>query len=576
MPKSIFERTIQTDVLVVGSGGAGCRAAIEARKSGQEVLIVSKGPIGRSGLTPMTMPGFAAVFRTRDKDDSPDVFFKDMVEGGYFLCHEKMVRIFAENASKAVLYLESLGARFDRTEQGEIEQYPLPSHSKRRGCRLDDNMGRVLLNALRIEMARLGTHVLEDFFCIDLLVKDGKIVGATGLCWDDGHFYSIHAKAVILATGGHEALYNFRTTGPRATGDGIGMALRAGAEIADLEFMQFNPYAIIYPKGAVGVLVPMNGYIMTRGGKYRNHKGEPFVDKWDPVRKEATTRDVKAKAMFTEMVEGRGSKHGGVYLDLAKLQDLDGMAPKEVLKKLGGMHHEYLLQFGVDILTSEIEVAPAAHFGVGGIRINERTETSLPGLYAVGEASGGLHGANRLDGASMPEIFSYGAIAGMEAGTFAASARRETPHERATEEDKERIFSILDNPHGAIRVHEAKKQLEEVMFHCFGIIRDGKGMEMGLTKIEEMTQKTLPALSVRDRQLIGNYDLLEALEYRNMLDVANVMGRSALNRQESRGAHYRKDCPEMKKEWCRNTIVQKKEDELQVFLRDVVREEAGT
>ena len=574
VPDYFMEHTIQTDVLVIGSGGAGCRAAIEARKVGQEVLMVSKGPVGRSGLTPMTMPGFAAVFRTRDKDDSPDVFFKDMLEGGYFLCNEKMVRIFAENASKAVLELESFGVKFDRTEEGEIEQYPLPSHSKRRGCRLDDNLGRVLLNALRIELIRTGVRVFEDFYVIDLLIHDGKVVGATGLSWDDGHFYSIQAKAVILATGGHEALYNFRTTGPRATGDGIGMALRAGAEIVDLEFMQFNPYAIIYPKGAMGVLVPMNGYIMTRGGKYRNNKGEPFVDKWDPIRKEATTRDVKAKAMFTEMVEGRGSKHGGVYLDVSRLQDLDGMPPKEVLRKLGGMHHEYLLQFGVDILTSEIEVAPAAHFGVGGIRINERTETSIRGLYAAGEVSGGLHGANRLDGASMPEIFVYGAIGGREAGAFAASNRPGKIPKEGIERSKKEIVSLLKNPRHSVNVMEAKKQLEEVMFNSFGIIREERGMESGMEKIEEMKQNILPTLFVRDRQLIGNYDLLEALEFRNMLEVARVMGSSALNRKESRGAHYRKDSPEMKEEWCRNTIVQQKGDRLKVFLREVVREEA--
>jgi fumarate reductase (CoM/CoB) subunit A len=212
-------------------------------------------------------------------------------------------------------------------------------------------------------MQRKGVRILEDVFITELIKKGERIIGATGILWDTGTFIAISTKAIIMATGGHEALYSFRTTTPRATGDGIAMALRAGAEVMDMEFMQFNPYTIIYPQGAAGVLVPVNSYIMTRGGKYRNRKGEAFIDKWDPIRKEATTRDVKARAMFAEMTGGRGSKHGGVYLDLSGLQDLDGRSPKEILEDQGGMHHKYLTQFGVDILTDELEVAPAAHFG---------------------------------------------------------------------------------------------------------------------------------------------------------------------------------------------------------------------
>ncbi len=566
---------IETDVLVIGSGGAGCRAAIEARKSGQKVLLVSKGPLGRSGLTPMTNPAFAAVFQTRDREDNPDVFFRDMVEGGYFLNDQKKVRIVTNQASGEVLFLEGLGVRFDRTEKGEMEQYPMPSHSKRRGCRLDDNMGRVLLTALRNEMAKQGVEVLEDLFVKDLITRDQRVAGAIGYLWSEGTFLALSAKAVIMATGGHEALYSFRSTGPRATGDGIAMAWRAGAEMMDLEFMQFNPYAMIYPRGAAGVLVPMNGYIMTRGGKYRNNRGEAFIDKWDPLRKEATTRDVKTKAMFTEMVEGRGSEHGGVYLDLKGLQDQDGLSPRQMLERIGEMHNKYLNQFGVDILSGDLlEVAPAAHFGLGGIWTDEKAETSLKGLYAAGEVSGGLHGANRLDAVSMPEIFVYGAISGREAASYASSVSRIPLSPALAEKEKEKAVAFLRRSDGKIKVGEAKKRLEDTMFNCLGIIKDAQGMKRGLADIEEMEAKVLSDLQIKDKELVANFDLLEAFELQNMLEVAKAIAVSAMNREESRGAHYRKDFPEMKDEWCRNTIAQLMDGQIKISLREVVREEA--
>jgi fumarate reductase (CoM/CoB) subunit A len=352
------------------------------------------------------------------------------------------------------------------------------------------------------------------------------------------------------------------------------MALRAGAEVMDMEFMQFNPYTIIYPQGAAGVLVPVNSYIMTRGGKYRNRKGEAFIDKWDPIRKEATTRDVKARAMFAEMTGGRGSKHGGVYLDLSGLQDLDGRSPKEILEDQGGMHHKYLTQFGVDILTDELEVAPAAHFGCGGIMINENAETSLTGLYAAGEVSGGVHGANRLDGASMPEIFVFGRIAGEMAACFSASSVRDIPSEKNIRKEKEMVLNSLNSANGKTKINEAKKLLEKVMFNHFGLKRSNEEMEKGLEKIKEMELKTLPELLIKDKSLIGNYDWLECLEFKNMLEVAEVMAISSIHRKESRSTHYREDYPEMREEWCKNTIVQKVDNELKIFSREVVKEES--
>jgi len=272
-------------------------------------------------------------------------------------------------------------------------------------------------------------------------------------------------------------------------------------------------------------------------------------------------------------MQGRGSKHGGVYLDLSDLQDLDGRSPKEILEDQGGNHHKYLTQFGVDILTDEIEVAAAAHFGCGGIKINEKAETTLAGLYAAGEVAGGVHGANRMDGASMPEIFVFGRIAGESAASFAASRVEKVCSKETTKSEKERVLTFLNSASRKIKVSEGKQRLEKLMFDYFSLSRNGQGMKEGLAKIKEMELEVLPNLLIKDKSLIANYDWLECLELKNMLEVAEAMAISSLHRKESRSTHYREDYPEMKEEWCNNTIVKKTDTKIEVFSRDVITEE---
>lgn len=562
--------SFKVDVLVVGGGGAGCRAAIEAAANGAATMVVSKGPIGRSGLTPMTMPGLAAVFATRDRDDSPEIHFEDTMRSGYYLSNAKIVRTFVENAPKEVLYLESLGVRFDRTETGEIEQLPLPGHSKRRACWLDDNMGRILLNALRNEMARRQVRILEDFFVIHLLLNDGRVCGAVGIHMDTGDAYAILAKAVVLATGGSEALYPFRSSTPRATADGVALALEAGAEVMDMEFMQFTPYVFVWPKAVQGVCVPADTTLMAMGAKYLNSEGERFLRRYDPERMEMTTRDIQARAMFMEIQAGRGSEHGGVYLDCRELSDYDGKTPAEIVRSQGGCVADYLLIAGVDILKQVVELAPAAHFGMGGVRTNEKAETSLPGLYAAGEVASGLHGANRLAANSMPEIFVFGHIAGREAAAFA----RKTPfppEAAVIEQARDKVsnaYQLIEKTGGSILVRDAKKKLEQIIYDYFGIVRTRKGMEKGLQELDAFGKEILPDIEIKDKSKVMNYDWIEALEMRNMLEVGRVLGLGALNRKESRGAHYREDCPEMLPEWRKNTVARKQDGSIQLILAD--------
>lgn len=562
--------SLRADVLVIGGGGGGCRAAIEAASRGSKVILVAKGPLGRSGLTPMTMPGMAASFGTRDKDDSPDVHFRDTLKGGYNLGNQKRLRTFVTRAPQEVRFLEGLGVRFDRTEKGEIEQLPLPGHTKRRSCWLDDNMGRVLGNALRMELSRRQVQILEDFFVTDILVDDGRAIGAAGVWMDTGQPVVIAAKAVVLATGGSEALYPFRSSTPRATGDGIALAYNAGAEITDMEFMQFSPYVFIWPKAALSVCVPADTTLMAMGAKYLNNQGERFLQRYDPERMEMTTRDIQSRAMFMEIQAGRGSEHGGVYLDCRGLTDYDGKSPETIVKTQGGCVSDYLKVAGVDILTQVVELAPAAHFGIGGVRINEKAETSLRGLYAAGEVSGGLHGANRLAANSMPEIFVFGGIAGESASRYAAQAEP-PPANACWESGQERVrraFDLLESARGRTRVREAKSAIEQTMFSCFGIVRDPAGMQAGLDKLDGIEHGEMTDLLIPDRSPVMNYDWVEALESEKMIVTGRILGAGALHRQESRGAHYRSDIPQMVESWQKNTVIRREGENMQIRLCD--------
>ncbi|MBI2303611.1 MAG: FAD-binding protein [Chloroflexi bacterium] len=560
-------RVISGDVLVIGAGGAGCRAAISAATEGAKVILVAKGPVGRSGLTPMTMPGLAASLGTRDSQDSPEQHFKDTMKGGYHLNHASVARTLAYGAPEQVRFLEELGVRFDRTEKGEIEQLPLPGHTYRRGCWLDDNMGRILLNALTSEMARRGVRILEDIFVLDLLVEGGRVVGASAIDIRDGESLLLLGRGVVLASGGNEALYSFRTTSSRETGDGQAMAFRAGAQLIDMEFMQFNPYTILYPEAARCVLVPADTTLMAIGARYRNGQGETFLEKYDPERQEMTTRDVKTKAMYLEILAGRGSEHGGVYLDCTSLSPLDGLAPAEILRRQGGQVGRYLSLFGVDIHEGMFEIAPAAHFPCGGVLINERAQTTLPGLYAAGEVAGGCHGANRLDANSMPEVFVFGHIAGREAARHSLTSARVSPTPELTKAAHahfQAALALIQARNDGNSPARLRGQLEETMFRCLGPIRDGAGMSDGKKTVVGLG-KSHPAVTDKERRY--NYQWIEALELRNMLLVAEMMFACALNREESRGGHYRRDFLDLKDELTQNSVVTNQGGKVQVSFR---------
>ncbi len=563
--------TIETDVLVIGTGGAGCRAAIEARKHVEKVVILAKGPISKSELTIMTMPGFDAAL-PGDDEENVRLFFEDTMAGGSFLNDEDLVDVLTKKSADAVMFLEDLGVRFDRTSDGRIyralgESEKYTSDIK---LRLDDNMGRTFYNALTGELARKQIFLKEDVFIINLLTTGEEIIGALGIDIRKGDMITFLAKATIIAAGGAGGLYSVRTGHPRDTGDGYAMAFRSGAEIVDMEFIQSNPAALVYPESVKGVVTPGWYLFMGKGIKYFNKSREAFLERYDS-RKEMATRDVKARAMHTEIVEGRGSEHGGIYLDFKNIQ-LDGISLEDYLKKNSPHMLNYVKLCGLPpekILTDVIEVGPAAHFTCGGIKINTECRTNLNGLFAAGEVTGGIHGANRLAGNAMTDIFVFGAIAGEQAGIYAKSRgeiKFSQKMAKLARREEDQTISIMEREEkGGLKPGVVRKKLEEVMFKYVGFGRDEKGLKKGLRILEEIREEELPRIYPPGRSRIYNYDWIQILELSNMLDTGEMIARGALYRKETRGCQNRTDFPERDdRNWQKHTLLRKEGDKITV------------
>jgi fumarate reductase (CoM/CoB) subunit A len=541
----LVDDVYQCDVLVIGGGGAGARAAIEARRHNVEVLLVVKGLFGRSGCTVMAEGGYNAAFGFVDPEDNEQHHFEDTVIGGRFLNNQKLVEILVRDAPKRVLELESFGATFDRIEPEKLDQRYFGGQRFRRTVHRGDRTGHEMMNALKEEAYRVGVEVLEEVAITRLLINDGMITGATGLDLIHGRFLLFKAKAVVLATGGAGRLYSITTNPYQKTGDGYALAYNAGAELIDMEMVQFHPTGMVYPPSASGLLV--TEAVRGEGGKLYNSLGERFMAKYDPERMELSTRDVVTRAIFREITEGRGTEHGGVYLDLTHV-------PDEVIEqKLGTMLKQFL-DVGVDIRREPMEVSPSAHHFMGGVRTSEDCRaTTIPNLFACGEVNGGVHGANRLGGNSLAETQVFGAIAGENAAKEAKRHGYRKVDYKALEDEHERIFRFEAGE--GLLPYEVRSQLQRVMWEKVGIMRSRQSLEEALRAIAMLRSK-LGEVTV-ESGLRYNLQLLAAVELDNMLLVAEMIARSALLRTESRGAHFRSDYPEEDPRWVKNIVVAK-------------------
>ena len=536
-------KTIETDVLIIGSGGAGSRAAIEVDNHGLKALIVSKGLSFRSGCTGMAEGGYNAVFKSVDKDDSIEAHIKDTIKGGSYLNDSKLVEILVNESPERLIDLENYGALFDRKDDGEIDQRAFGGQSYRRTCYQGDRTGAELLNALKEEIIKRNIECIEEVM-ITCLVTDGvQVIGACGLNLKDTSLIYFKAKSTILASGGAGQLFPVTSNTFQKNGDGFAIAYRAGANLIDMEQIQFHPTGMVIPDSKKGVLV--TEAVRAEGGKLINNNGERFMSKYAPEKMELATRDVVARSIYNEIIEGRGTENGGVYLDISHLDD------DYIDEKLETM----VLQFenvGVDIKNEAIEVAPTAHHFMGGVKINPDASTSLKNLFASGEVSGGVHGANRLGGNALADTQVFGKIAG-ESASKAALKTDLKSNDEMVEKEAKRIESLIKK--GSIKANDFKNNIKKLMWEKVSIVRDEKGLNEALKELMEM-ENDLDKIDVKNTQQY-NDDLVKALEVINMVEISKLIVKSAILRRESRGAHFRSDFPESNDAWKRSIIVNK-------------------
>lgn len=538
-------KTISTDVLIIGSGGAGSRAAIEVDDAGLKAIIVSKGLSFRSGCTGMAEGGYNAVFKTVDKDDSIEAHKHDTLKGGSFLNDEKLVNILVNESPKRLIDLENYGALFDRQESGQIDQRPFGGQTYRRTCYQGDRTGAELLNALKEEIIRRDIECIEEVMITSLVCDNDQVIGATGLDLKDSSLIYFKAKSVILASGGAGQLFPVTSNTSQKNGDGFAIAFKAGADLVDMEQIQFHPTGMVTPESKKGILV--TEAVRAEGGKLINKDGERFMSKYAPEKMELATRDVVARSIYREIIEGRGTENGGVYLDISHLDD------DYIDEKLETM----VLQFenvGVDIKHGPIEVAPTAHHFMGGLKINTDGSTTLKNLFGAGEVCGGVHGANRLGGNALADTQVFGKISGVSASEAAKNTELKTNDEQVQMEAS-RIEGLIKE--GSVKPKEFKNRIKQLMWEKVSIVRDEKTLNEALKELLEM-KKELDDLNVSNIKQY-NTELVTALEVINMVEICILTVKSAILRRESRGAHYRSDYPETNDEWKRSIVVNEKE-----------------
>jgi succinate dehydrogenase / fumarate reductase flavoprotein subunit len=584
-------------VVVVGAGGAGLRAAIEASARGARTALVCKSLLGKAH-TVMAEGGIAAALSNTDARDRWQVHFRDTIKGGKFLNQWRMVQIHAQEAAERVNELEEWGAVFDRTKDGRILQRNFGGHTYPRLAHVGDRTGLEMIRTLQDRGVHQGIDVYMEYTIRRVLKNGDRVAGCFGFDRESGRFVVFRAKAVVLATGGIGRCWSITSNSWEYTGDGHAMALWAGAELIDMEFVQFHPTGMVWPPSVQGTLITEGvrgeGGVLLNGERRRfmfdyvpaMYRGE-FADteeealRWvqsviagrpaDARRPpELLTRDVVARAIRREVREGRGTPHGGVWLDIASQRTAD-----QIKRKLPGMYHQFKELADVDITSQPMEVGPTCHYMMGGVRVNDETqESTLRGLFAAGEVAGGMHGANRLGGNSLSDLLVFG----RRAGEFAAELAKRTsalPQLDADEIEGVTRESLApfeqtgdENPYA---LHE---ELRATMQDNVGIVRLEDELRTALDKLAQLRKRAARVHVGGNIQYNPAWHL--ALDLKNMLDTSEAVTRAALERKESRGAHTREDFPDSDPQWGkRNVIVRQGPDRMEVSLRPLSEMPAG-
>lgn len=530
----VEERRVAASVLVIGTGAAGLRAAIELAQGGVQVLCVGKRRRD-DAHTVLASGGINAALGTMDPEDSWEQHAADTLREGYWLGDPRSVELLCREAPTAIDELVRWGAQFAREADGRLSQRFFGAHRFRRTCFAGDYTGREIQRTLVRRATELGVSVRDDVYVTRLLVHDGRVFGCYGFGLDDGSRWVFVADAVILAAGGHTRIWR-RSSSRRDenTGDAMRLAVEAGCRLRDMELVQFHPTGMVFPEESAGTLV--TEAVRGEGGILRNAAGERFMERYDPERLELSTRDRVALAIYTEISEGRGTEHGGVLLDVSHL------GRDTVLTRLPRMYRQFVDLAMLDITRSPMEVAPTAHYSMGGVRVEPETHlTDVEGLYAVGECATGVHGANRLGGNSLAECLVFGRIAGNEAARCSAALDVQVRDRGAIAAAKEEVDELLGR-RGDEFARPLQRAVRDLMSECCGVVRSEDGLEDGLTRLEEVTVRTR-AMEVRPD--IGGYaDLAHAFDLQGSLLAARATLECALERRESRGAHSRLDYPD--------------------------------
>ena len=536
------------DVLIIGAGGAGLRAAIEALAQGVRVGVVCKSLLGKAH-TVMAEGGIAAAMANVDTSDDWRTHFRDTMRGGKFLNNWRMAQLHAQEAPERVRELEQWGALFDRTENGDILQRAFGGHTYKRLCHVGDRTGLEMIRTLQDRGVHLGIDVYMECTVTQLLKEGDRIAGAFGYWREQGRFVVFKAKSVIICTGGIGKAWKITSNSWEYTGDGMALAYDAGADLMDMEFVQFHPTGMVWPPGVQGILV--TEAVRGEGGVLRNKNGERFMERYDPKKLELSTRDVVARSIYTEVREGRGTEHGGAFLDISH-------KPADYVKrKLPSMYHQFLELADVDITKGPMEVGPTCHYMMGGIRVDAETaQSSVEGLFAAGEAAVGLHGANRLGGNSLSDLLVFGRRAGMAAAEHAKGTEMSEIDSSQIEDAVKEMLAPFERSEGEspYGIHE---DLQGTMQSLVGIFRNEEDLQRALSKIEALKERAACVRVEGSRLFNPGWHLVRDLQ--SMLTVSEAVTRSALARRESRGAHSRIDFPGLDDAWGKkhNVVVKK-------------------
>lgn len=542
---------IETDVLIIGGGGAASRAAIEASKYPVKVTMVLKGKFP-SGTTPIAMGSMAAVLRV---DDNPEIFYQDIINGGSLINNKKLARILANESRNVYEDLINFGTEFKTTRKG-IPYIAAPTGMTKPRAVLTVN--HMFMKGLISKVKESPIQIYEQIMITDLLKNNNNsITGAVGFNYTNGEFIIFSAKSIILATGGLGQLFQLTSMPLGATGDGYAMGLKIGAELIDMEFTQAM-VCVIWPEAIKGLAPPFDGFVKF-GAKFYNGLNERFMERYEPEKMENVTRDVACISAYKEIKEGRATSHGGIILDISVI-------PWNTIKMLmPKVYHAYDRQ-GLDATKVGIEWAPGCHHEMGGFKINHKCETSVKDLYAAGEAAGGIHGANRLGGNSLTATQVFGKIAGENAAKLASSLFHEEIPQELIEAKKKAIFNIYERDTG-INYLEFREKLKFIMDQGAWIIKNEKKLNESLNAVRKLKKEAISSIKLPEKTY---RHLRAALETLNMIKVGEVLIIASLIRTESRGAHYREDYPEQDdNNWLKNIILYKENEELKHYTSNI-------